>query len=90
MEKRNAALAVLIGDVKDPGFASAVQPQGDLNGLGAPAQRIRAVKVDQDRLIAEAETYAKNRAERLRIAMRLAGLNPEEATRPRAKAWAGR
>lgn len=82
VEKRNAALAVLISDAKDPGFASAVKPQGDLNGLGAPAQRIRAVKADQDRLIAEAGTYAKNRAERLRIAMRLAGLNPESYTAP--------
>jgi murein DD-endopeptidase MepM/ murein hydrolase activator NlpD len=77
VEKRNAALAAMIGNVKDaPGLASAVKPRIDFNGFGTPLQRIRSVKSDQDRLIAEAENYAKSRAERLRIAMRLAGLNP--------------
>ncbi len=77
VEKRNTALAMLIGDVKGaPGLASAVKPRTDFNGFGTPFQRIRSVKSDQDRLIAEAENYAKSRAERLRIAMRLAGLNP--------------
>jgi murein DD-endopeptidase MepM/ murein hydrolase activator NlpD len=35
------------------------------------------VRMDQERLIAAAETYAKTRAERLRLAFRLAGLNPD-------------
>ena len=77
VEKRNTALAMLIGDVKGaPGLASSVKPRTDFNGFGTPLQRIRSVKSDQDRLIAEAENYSKSRAERLRIAMRLAGLNP--------------
>jgi murein DD-endopeptidase MepM/ murein hydrolase activator NlpD len=81
VEKRNAALGALIGDVKDaPGLAQAVKPRTDSNGFGTPLQRIRSVRTDQDRLIAEAETYAKSRADRLRIAMRLAGLAPEHFT----------
>ena len=35
-----------------------------------------AVRMDQERLIDRAETFAKTRAERLRLAFRLAGLNP--------------
>ena len=81
VEKRNTALAMLIGDVKDaPGLAAAVKPRTDFNGFGTPLQRIRSVKADQERLIAEAAGYAKSRAERLRIAMRLAGLTPESYT----------
>ncbi len=77
VEKRNAALAMMISDAKDaPGLASAVKPRTDFNGFGTPLQRIRSVKTDQDRLIAEAASYSKSRAERLRIAMRMAGLNP--------------
>lgn len=81
VEKRNAALAMMISDAKDaPGLASAVKPRTDFNGFGTPLQRIRSVKSDQDRLIAEAESYSKSRAERLRIAMRMAGLNPASYT----------
>ncbi len=81
VEKRHAALALMIGDVKDaPGLSSALKPRMASNGFGSPLQRIRSVRTDQDRLIAEAESYAKSRAERLRIAMRLAGLNPSQFT----------
>jgi murein DD-endopeptidase MepM/ murein hydrolase activator NlpD len=81
VEKRNAALAIMITDAKDaPGMADAVKPRTDFNGFGTPLQRIRSIKSDQDRLIAEAESYSKSRAERLRIAMRMAGLNPASYT----------
>ncbi|MFY7977056.1 MAG: M23 family metallopeptidase [Brevundimonas sp.] len=41
-----------------------------------PVVRIAAVKLDQERLLARAEGFAESRAERLRLAFRLAGLNP--------------
>jgi murein DD-endopeptidase MepM/ murein hydrolase activator NlpD len=81
VEKRNAALAVLISDAKGaPGLAAAVKPRTDFQGAGAPLQQISAVKDDQERLIGEAEAYAKGRADRLRMAMRLAGLAPASYT----------
>jgi murein DD-endopeptidase MepM/ murein hydrolase activator NlpD len=42
----------------------------------APVERVLAVKLDQERLIARAQNFARSRAERLRLAFRLAGLNP--------------
>ena len=41
-----------------------------------PVQRMVAVRMDQERLIDRAESVAHTRAERLRLAFRLAGLNP--------------
>lgn len=79
VEKRNDALALLLTDLKGaPGAAQALIPVLDKPGAdhGSPAQRIEAVQADQDRLIDAAETFAKNRADRLRLAFRLAGLDP--------------
>jgi murein DD-endopeptidase MepM/ murein hydrolase activator NlpD len=42
----------------------------------SPTQRIVGVRMDQETLIDRAENIARNRAERLRLAFRLAGLNP--------------
>ncbi len=58
----------------------------------SPVDQIRAVRADQDRLVDAAETFAKTRADRLRLAFRLAGLdrNPTPAAASAAKAWAGR
>ena len=79
VEKRNDALAMLLTDLKGaPGAAQALVPVLDKPGAdhGSPAQRIEAVQADQDRLIDAAESFAKNRADRLRLAFRLAGLDP--------------
>ena len=79
VEKRNDALAMLLTDLKGaPGAAQALIPVLDKPGGqgGSPAQRIEAVQADQDRLIDAAETFAKSRADRLRLAFRLAGLDP--------------
>lgn len=78
-EKRHEALAMLLTDLRgQPGaaqaLAPALQPVADVQA--APAQRIQEVERDQDRLIDEAETFAKNRADRLKLAFRLAGLDP--------------
>jgi len=80
MEKRHAALAMLLSDVKAaPGAAQALEPAlaaAPADGKGTPMQRIQAVRADQERLIEATETFAKNRADRLRLAFRLAGLDP--------------
>ncbi|HUO11386.1 MAG TPA: M23 family metallopeptidase [Caulobacteraceae bacterium] len=78
-EKRHAALALLLTDLKGaPGAAQAIMPalMTATPTQGSPAQRIQAVEQDQDRLIDATETYAKSRADRLKLAFRLAGLDP--------------
>jgi murein DD-endopeptidase MepM/ murein hydrolase activator NlpD len=79
VEKRHAALAMLMGDFKDvPGAAAALAPMKPrLASNESPIDRVRAIRMDQDRLIDVAEGFSKTRAERLRIAIRLAGLSPE-------------
>ncbi|HWW24405.1 MAG TPA: peptidoglycan DD-metalloendopeptidase family protein [Caulobacter sp.] len=76
VEKRHAALALLVSDFKGvPGAAQALQV-GKPHPLSAsPIERIQATRMDQERLIDAAETFAKSRAERLRLAMRMAGLD---------------
>ena len=78
-EKRHAALALLLSDLKGaPGATQALMPAlTTQSAQGSPAQRIQAVEQDQDRLIDAAETYAKSRADRLKLAFRLAGLDPD-------------
>ena len=81
VEKRHRALAMLIAPLQgQPGAAAAVAP---LNAAAAeaPLDRIRQVRMDQDRLIIQAETYAKTRTDRLRLALRLAGLEPAHVAR---------
>jgi murein DD-endopeptidase MepM/ murein hydrolase activator NlpD len=77
-EKRHAALALLLSDLKGaPGATQAMMPALTTQPTqGSPAQRIQAVEQNQDRLIDAAETYAKSRADRLKLAFRLAGLDP--------------
>jgi murein DD-endopeptidase MepM/ murein hydrolase activator NlpD len=79
MEKRHAALAILLTEARDaPGVIQALTPALSrvAGAKGTPAQRIQAVRLDQERLIEAAETFAKSRADRLRLAFRLAGLDP--------------
>jgi murein DD-endopeptidase MepM/ murein hydrolase activator NlpD len=79
VEKRHAALALLLTDIRSaPGAAQALLPDLAVQSSpqATPQQRIQSVQADQDRLIDAAETFAKNRADRLRLAFRLAGLDP--------------
>ncbi len=79
VEKRHAALALLLTDLRGaPGAAQALLPALAVANpdQASPAQQIQAVQQDQDRLIDAAETFAKNRADRLKLAFRLAGLDP--------------
>ncbi|WP_307345839.1 peptidoglycan DD-metalloendopeptidase family protein [Caulobacter ginsengisoli] len=89
IEKRHAALAMLLSDFKSaPGAMAALAPASPRLGSESPLERIQDTRMDQDRLIDAAETFAKTRAERLRAAFRLAGLNPDSYT-PRGAGLGG-
>ncbi|PLR27660.1 peptidase M24 [Caulobacter zeae] len=78
VEKRHAALALLVSDFKGaPGAAQALALAVSKPAIGdaSPVERIQATRMDQERLIDAAEGFAKSRAERLRLAMRMAGLD---------------
>lgn len=73
---RNDAMIKVISDFKGvPGAASALTPEPVDTSL-PPIERIYAVRAEQERMIIEAQRFAQTRAERLRLAFRLAGLNP--------------
>jgi len=81
LEKRHAALAMLLTDMKgQPGAAEALTPVIDRALASAktesPARAVETVRVSQEQLLDAADTYAKSRADRLRLAFRLAGLTP--------------
>ena len=78
IEKRHAALAMLLTDVRGvPGAAAALSPITPAKLAGrSPVDQIQAIRGDQERLVAAAEGFAHSRADRLRLAFRLAGLDP--------------
>lgn len=81
VEKRHAALAMLLTSAKtEPGMVDALRPVIELtsntSGKIAPLRRIELVRAGQERLIDAADNFAKGRADRLRLAFRLAGLTP--------------
>jgi murein DD-endopeptidase MepM/ murein hydrolase activator NlpD len=78
VEHRHAALAMLLTDLRGaPGAAAVLAPALPSAKAAASAEsQIDAVRRDQERLVAAAETYARTRADRLKLALRLAGLNP--------------
>ena len=93
VEKRHAALAMLLSDYRDtPGAAKALAPAIQTASTGAeatdPVRRIELVRASQERLLDSADEYAKSRAERLRLAFRLAGLSPN-AYAPKSGALGG-
>ena len=78
IEKRHAALAMMVTEFKGVPGAADLFKSGKPRLLAAsPVQRIQATRMDQERLIDAAETFAKSRAERLRFAFKLAGLGAE-------------
>ncbi|MBX3476531.1 MAG: M23 family metallopeptidase [Brevundimonas sp.] len=77
VERRHAALTKVMGMFHGvPGAEQALQPAPTGTQTGNPIRRILGVRMDQERLIARADAFAQTRAERLRLAFRLAGLNP--------------
>ena len=83
VEKRHAALAMLLTQTKnEPGLAQALTPALRLASTpqknASPTRRIEIVRANQERLIDAADNFAKGRADRLRLAFRLAGLSPSD------------
>lgn len=78
IEHRHAALTRVMTQFRGvAGAEQALTPETQANDKSrAPLERVLAVRADQERLIAKAETFAHSRAERLRLAFRLAGLDP--------------
>lgn len=81
VERRHAALAMLLTEVKGqpgaqaalaPAIAKATSASDDVN----PLRRIELVRAGQERLVDAADDFARTRADRLRLAFRLAGLTP--------------
>lgn len=78
VERRHAALTRVMTLFRGvDGAEEALRPVGPQDPDRPPVARLLAVQMDQERLIAQAETFADSRAERLRLAFRLAGLNPQ-------------
>ncbi|HEY0053141.1 MAG TPA: peptidoglycan DD-metalloendopeptidase family protein [Caulobacteraceae bacterium] len=77
VERRHAALTMVMTQFRGiPGADEVLAPAPAPARAQTPGARIVAVRMDQERLIARAENFAQTRAERLRLAFRLAGLNP--------------
>jgi murein DD-endopeptidase MepM/ murein hydrolase activator NlpD len=74
-EKRHAALTLLFAALKGEPAPAQVRLAA-FAGAANPVAGLKAVRADQDRLIADAESFAHSRADRLRLAFRLAGLDP--------------
>jgi murein DD-endopeptidase MepM/ murein hydrolase activator NlpD len=76
--ERHAALAMLLTDMHGaPGAMAALAPVKPeaLQGK-SPTDQIQSIEEDQQRLVAAADGYAHSRADRLRLAFHLAGLDP--------------
>jgi len=76
VERRHAALTNVMTMFHGVEGASAALKPTRPDPDAGPVQRIVAVRMDQERLIDRADAVARSRAERLRLAFRLAGLNP--------------
>ncbi|MCG9914879.1 MAG: M23 family metallopeptidase [Phenylobacterium sp.] len=93
VERRHAALAMLLSDYRDtPGAAEALSPEIQQAAadpsITDPVRRVELVRASQERLLDSADNFAKGRAERLRMAFRLAGLSPNGYA-PRSGALGG-
>jgi murein DD-endopeptidase MepM/ murein hydrolase activator NlpD len=80
IEKRHAALALLLTDLKgSPGAAEALTPainRALASQDASPTRRVEKVRIGQEQLLDAADSYARGRADRLRMAFRMAGLSP--------------
>ena len=80
IEKRHAALALLLTDMKgSSGAAEALTPainRALASQDSSPVRRVEMVRIGQEQLLDAADSFAKGRADRLRLAFRMAGLSP--------------
>lgn len=82
VESRHEALAMLLSGMRGQPGAQALAPTPiDVPTGTNPMAAVHAVENDQDRMIDRAEAFAKSRADRLRLAFRLAGLDPSAFSR---------
>jgi murein DD-endopeptidase MepM/ murein hydrolase activator NlpD len=85
IERRHAALALLLADASSaPGAAQALTPpiaQGVSAGPADPMRRLQAVQTSQERVLAATTVFAAERTERLRDALRMAGIDPTASAR---------
>jgi murein DD-endopeptidase MepM/ murein hydrolase activator NlpD len=82
-----AALALLLTDLRgEPSAMAALSPalRGVPNADASPIARIAGVQANQERLVDAADDYSRGRADRLRLAFRLAGLAPSSFASPSA------
>ena len=76
IEQRHQALSLLLAPLRgEQGAAAQLAPLKAPQAASA-VDRVRFVRMDQERLLDQAETFAKSRADRLRLALKLAGLDP--------------
>jgi murein DD-endopeptidase MepM/ murein hydrolase activator NlpD len=94
VERRHAALALLLTQAGGaPGAAQALTPP-IARALAAaadaadPVGRLKSVEAGQDAVLEAADAYATGRTERLRAALRIAGVGPGPAAAPAAGATA--
>jgi len=80
--RRHEALAMLLTGVKGAPAGAGMAPINlDTLKQMSPIGQMRAVLGDQERMLGAAEDFAKSRADRLRMAFRLAGIEPSSAAR---------
>lgn len=77
--RRHAALAMLLTGVKGGNIIAPISP--DALKTKSPVDQIRSVQADQERMVVAAEDYARTRADRLRMAFKLAGLDSAASAR---------
>ncbi len=78
IEKRQAALVMLIAELKGDSSQPEL-PAASVARTGDPTlDRVRMAGADTERLISMAENAARTKGDRLRLALRLAGVNPSD------------
>lgn len=73
--RRHTALAMLLAGFRGGPTAPLSPVSADVLKTKTPIEQIKAVQQDQERMVAAAQDYARGRAERLRMAFKLAGLD---------------
>ncbi len=78
VESRHRALTGVVTELSDaPGAAAALTAAPIAAKAGATSvERIRTVALNQEAMVERADAFAERRAERLRSAVRMAGVNP--------------
>jgi murein DD-endopeptidase MepM/ murein hydrolase activator NlpD len=76
IEQRHQALSLLLEPLRGEQGAAAELAPLKAPPSASPMDEVRFVGMDQERMLDQAESFAKSRADRLRLALKLAGLDP--------------